>query len=163
MSYIDIQNLFYLHTSHWPTYLSLLVSISLLFTDSYIYLFGSIYFVHTCLFITYSIFSYSLFRSFLSTPQLLCLLSRPLLSDHPLISTFSLLLLLLLLLILAFILQYLPFSFTEGGCSCAGPFGHQLLGLTRENNKKIELAMLDKHEVRQPLTLINYVLNQIRK
>ena len=108
MSYIDIQNLFYLHTSHWPTYLSLLVSISLLFTDSYIYLFGSIYFVHTCLFITYSIFSYSLFRSFLSTPQLLCLLSRPLLSDHPLISTFSLLLQ-LLLLILVFILQYLPF------------------------------------------------------
>ena len=53
--------------------------------------------------------------------------------------------------------------FTEGGCSCAGPFGHQLLGLTRENNKKIELAMLDKHEVRQPLTLINYVMNQIQK
>ena len=108
MSYIDIQNLFYLHTSHWPTYLSLLVSISLLFTDSYIYLFGSIHFVHTCLFITYLIFSYSLFRFFLSTPQPLCLLSPPLLFDHPLISTFSLLLQ-LLLLILVFILQYLPF------------------------------------------------------
>lgn len=34
-----------------------------------------------------------------------------------------------------------------GGCQCAGPFSQHLLGISSENNKRIELALLDKHEV----------------
>ena len=36
---------------------------------------------------------------------------------------------------------------TVGGCQCAGPFSQHILGLSNEDNKKIELALLDKHEV----------------
>ena len=34
-----------------------------------------------------------------------------------------------------------------GGCQCAGPFSQHILGLSAESNKRIELALLDKHEV----------------
>ena len=35
----------------------------------------------------------------------------------------------------------------RGGCMCAGPFSQALLGLTPAHNKRIEEALLDKHEV----------------
>jgi hypothetical protein len=31
---------------------------------------------------------------------------------------------------------------------CAGPFSQQLMGLSTEANRRLELALLDKHEVR---------------
>ena len=42
---------------------------------------------------------------------------------------------------LSFALAYL------GGCQCAGPFSQHILGISSQNNKRIELALLDKHEV----------------
>ena len=38
----------------------------------------------------------------------------------------------------------------RGGCQCAGPFSQDLLGITPENNHRLELALLDKHEVLRP-------------
>lgn len=37
-----------------------------------------------------------------------------------------------------------------GGCQCAGPYSQMLLGLSNEANKKLEVALLDKHEVQRP-------------
>jgi selenocysteine lyase/cysteine desulfurase len=38
----------------------------------------------------------------------------------------------------------------RGGCSCAGPLSQDILGISHEANKDIELALLDKHEVLRP-------------
>lgn len=35
----------------------------------------------------------------------------------------------------------------KGGCQCAGPFSQHILGISPLDNKRIELALLDKHEV----------------
>ena len=62
---------------------------------------------------------------------------------------------------------------SRGGCQCAGPFSQQLLGLSSSSNKRLESALLDKHEVLRPgysrLSLtywmsqaeINYVLDGV--
>jgi hypothetical protein len=39
---------------------------------------------------------------------------------------------------------------SRGGCQCAGPFSQLLLGLTAASNRRIESALLDKHEVLRP-------------
>lgn len=52
----------------------------------------------------------------------------------------------------SFIFKYFYYLFVHttvraGGCQCAGPFSQHILGLSAESNKRIELALLDKHEV----------------
>ena len=39
---------------------------------------------------------------------------------------------------------------SRGGCQCAGPFSQQILGLSSSRNKRLESALLDKHEVLRP-------------
>lgn len=39
---------------------------------------------------------------------------------------------------------------SRGGCSCAGPMSQDILGMSSDVNKRIELALLDKHEVLRP-------------
>ena len=38
----------------------------------------------------------------------------------------------------------------RGGCMCAGPFSHTLLGLSSADSSRIEAALLDKHELLRP-------------
>jgi selenocysteine lyase/cysteine desulfurase/tRNA(Ile)-lysidine synthase TilS/MesJ len=38
----------------------------------------------------------------------------------------------------------------RGGCQCAGPFAHSLLGLNGKTSAEIEAALLEKHEVLRP-------------
>lgn len=39
---------------------------------------------------------------------------------------------------------------SRGGCMCAGPFSQSLLGISTEDNQRLELALLEKHEVLRP-------------
>ena len=45
-----------------------------------------------------------------------------------------------------------------GGCQCAGPFSQHILGISPLDNKRIELALLDKHEVLSWID--NFIRNQ---
>ncbi|MFV0259870.1 MAG: aminotransferase class V-fold PLP-dependent enzyme [Acidimicrobiales bacterium] len=38
----------------------------------------------------------------------------------------------------------------RGGCSCAGPYGHRLLGIDREHSNRFEMAIAEGHEVVKP-------------
>jgi selenocysteine lyase/cysteine desulfurase len=38
----------------------------------------------------------------------------------------------------------------RGGCMCAGPYGHRLLGIPREAAAAIEAELLDKNELLRP-------------
>ncbi len=52
----------------------------------------------------------------------------------------------LLFSVVAVYLECVEFVQARGGCLCAGPYGAQLLGISRDQSKALEVLLLDSNE-----------------